>query len=157
MLLHDLGKGLTPSAEWPSHKGHEGRGVALVDQVSARLKAPAEHRALARAVAAYHLQVHDAARLRPVTVLRLIEAVDGFRRPERFLEFLAACEADARGRLGLEDRPYPQAQWLRAARDAAAAASGRDWAARGLAGDQIRERLRAARIDLIAALKTDER
>ncbi|UEO01407.1 multifunctional CCA addition/repair protein [Acidiferrobacter thiooxydans] len=156
VLLHDLGKGLTPRAEWPAHKGHEARGVGLVDAVCARLKAPVEYRALARAVAGYHLQVHTAMRLRPATVLRLIEAVDGFRRPGRFLEFLGACEADARGRSGLEDRPYPQAPWLRAARDAAAAVSGRDWAARGLAGDQIRERIRAARIDLIAALKTDE-
>ncbi len=155
VLLHDLGKGLTPQAEWPSHKGHEGRGVGLVDEVCARLKAPVEHRALARAVAAYHLQVHGAARLRPVTVLRLIEAVDGFRRPERFSEFLAACEADARGRLGLEDRPYPQVQWLRAARDASAAVSGREWAAQGLGGDQIRERIRASRTELIAALKPD--
>ena len=153
VLLHDLGKGLTPRAQWPSHKGHEARGAGLVDEVCARLKAPVEYRALARAVACYHLQAHTALRLRPVTVLRLLEAVDGFRRPERFEEFLGACEADARGRSGFEDRPYPQAAWLRAARDAAAAVSGRDFAAQGLTGEQIGERIRAARVGLIAGMR----
>ncbi|MHB1512958.1 MAG: multifunctional CCA addition/repair protein [Acidiferrobacter sp.] len=153
VLLHDLGKGLTPREEWPSHKGHEARGVPLVEALCARLKAPVEYRALARAVAAHHLLAHDALRLKAATVLRLVEAVDGFRRPERFEEFLGACEADARGRAGLEDTDYPQARWLRTVRDAAAGVSGREWAAQGLAGEQIQERVRAARTRLIAALK----
>ena len=153
VLLHDLGKGLTPREEWPSHRGHEARGVPLVEALCARLKAPVEYRALARAVAAHHLLAHDALRLKAATVLRLVEAVDGFRRPERFEEFLGACEADARGRAGLEDADYPQARWLRTVRDAAAAVSGREWAAQGLAGEQIQERVRAARTRLIAALK----
>ncbi len=153
VLLHDVGKGLTPPSEWPSHKGHEARGLSLVDAVCARLKVPSEHRALARAVAGCHLQVHRALSLRPATVLRLIEAVDGFRRPERFQEFLGACEADARGRSGREDAAYPQAAWLKAARDAAAAVSGRDWAAQGLAGDRIQERIREARRRIIGRMR----
>ncbi len=151
VLLHDLGKGTTPPHEWPSHKGHEARGAVLVDALCARLRAPAEHRALARAVAQYHLQVHTALSLRPATVLRLLEAVDAFRRPERFDEFLTACEADARGRAGREDQAYPQAAWLRRARAAAAQVSGRDCAGPGLTGEQIQARLRAARIRAIAA------
>lgn len=153
VLLHDLGKGLTPQEEWPSHRGHEARGVALVDAVCTRLKTPVEYRALARAVTAHHLQAHAALTFRPATVLRLIEAVDGFRRPERFEEFLGACEADARGRAGLEAVEYPQARWLRTVRDATARLSGREWAAQGLSGEQIQERLRAARTRLIAELK----
>ncbi len=153
VLLHDLGKGLTPREEWPAHRGHEARGASLVDALCARLKAPVEYRTLARAVAAHHLLAHSALRLKPATVLRLIEAVDGFRRPERFEEFLGACEADARGRAGLEEADYPQARWLRTARDATARVSGREWAAQGLAGEQIQERVRAARTRLIAALK----
>jgi tRNA nucleotidyltransferase (CCA-adding enzyme) len=40
---------------------------------------------------------------------------DAFRRPKRFEKFLLACEADARGRAGLEERDYPQADFLRGA------------------------------------------
>ncbi|MHB8254794.1 MAG: multifunctional CCA addition/repair protein [Acidiferrobacter sp.] len=153
VLVHDLGKGQTPPSEWPSHRGHESRGVALVDALCARLRVPAEHRLLARLVTRYHLQVHTVFTLKPLTVLRLIEAADGFRRPERFEEFLGACVADARGRLGYEEAAYPQAAWLREVRMATAAVSGRAFAAQGLAGTDIQERLRAERQRVIAALK----
>ena len=153
VLVHDLGKGQTPPTEWPSHRGHEARGVALVDALCARLRAPTEYRVLARLVARYHLQVHTVFTLKPLTVLRLLEATDGFRRPERFEEFLGACMADARGRLGQEEAPYPQADWLRMARAAAAQVSGREFAAEGLIGAQIQERIRVARLHAIAALK----
>jgi len=154
VLLHDLGKGLTPPSEWPSHRGHEVRGVAPVEALCARLRAPTEYRLLARLAARYHLEVHKVFTLRPITILRLLEAADAFRRPERFEELLGACMADARGRLGQEDAPYPQADWWRQARAAAAQVSGRTFAQAGLAGADIQERLHAARLDAIAALKT---
>lgn len=152
-LVHDLGKGETPPDEWPSHKGHEARGVALVEALCQRLRAPTEYRLLARLVAHHHLLVHTVFVLRPPTVLRLLEAVDGFRRPDRFEEFLGACEADARGRLGHEKRPYPQADWLRAALAATSAVSGRAFAAEGLAGPAIQERIHAERLRILTGLK----
>lgn len=152
-LVHDLGKGETPPHEWPSHKGHEARGVALVEALCQRLRAPTEYRLLARLVARHHLLVHTVFALRPPTVLRLLEAVDGFRRPDRFEEFVGACEADARGRLGHEDRPYPQADWLRTALSATSAVSGRAFAAEGLAGPAIQERIQAERLRILKDLK----
>lgn len=149
VLTHDLGKAQTPRHEWPSHRGHESRGVPLVDGLCARLRAPTEYRLLARFTAQYHLQVHTAFTLKPQTILRLIEAADGFRKPERFEEFLGACTADARGRLGHEDEPYAQADWLRQARIASASISGRAFAGEGLMGAQIQERIRAARLQAI--------
>ena len=111
-LTHDLGKGVTPQAEWPKHHGHEAKSVDLVKQVCARIKVPSSCRDLGLLAARYHGDIHRAQQLRADTMLRLFRSADAFRRPERFLELLRACECDARGRLGLQDQPYPQADYL---------------------------------------------
>ncbi|MEO8003556.1 MAG: multifunctional CCA addition/repair protein [Betaproteobacteria bacterium] len=118
-LTHDLGKALTPDDRLPKHHGHEQRGVALVEALCERLRVPGECRDLAVLASRYHLDVHRAEELKPATVLKLLSAVDVYRKPERFEELLAVCISDYRGRLGLQDRAYPQADLLRAAAAAA--------------------------------------
>lgn len=152
-LVHDLGKARTPPERWPSHHGHEEAGVALIEALAARLRAPNEHRELAVLAARHHGLVHRALELRPATVLGLLEKTDAFRRPERFADLLLACEADARGRTGLESRPYPQADYLRRARDAAAAVTLAEPERAGLAGPEIGAAIRARRIAAIESLK----
>jgi len=151
-LTHDLGKGTTPSAEWPKHLGHEARGAALIELLAARLKIPNDYRELAVLVARHHGLSHRALELRPGTLLELIEACDALRRPERFEEFVLACEADMRGRTGFESRPYPQAALLRAAREAAARARVPPQELAGLDGAAIGARQRAARLAAVTAL-----
>src|SRR5690606_34817482 len=112
VLTHDLGKARTPRDKWPSHQGHEHLGVPVIEALAARLKIPNEYRDLAVLASLYHGLVHRAEELRPGTVLELLENTDALRRPERFEQLLLACEADARGRTGFENRPYPQRQWL---------------------------------------------
>ncbi len=153
-LTHDLGKALTPVAELPRHIGHEHRGVAPLRALAARLKVPTEHATLAELVCREHLNVHRALELKPTTVLKLLGALDALRRPARLELFLAACEADQRGRRGHEYDAYPQADYLRAARTAAAAVESADFIARGLAGPAIGQAMEAARIHAIAALRT---
>ena len=119
--VHDLGKGTTPRAEWPSHRGHEERSVHLIEDLADRLRVPGDYRDLALIVARFHGHVHRAFELRPSTLLEFLERADAFRRAERFAQALLACEADARGRAGLELDPYPQRAYVAAARDAAAA------------------------------------
>ncbi len=114
-LLHDLGKGATPHAQWPHHHGHEASGAALAEAVSERLRAPSDCRDLAVLAAREHGLVHDAASLRPATLVKLIERADALRRPERFGLLLEACECDFRGRPGWEDRPWPAGDILRRA------------------------------------------
>jgi len=150
-LLHDLGKGLTPIHELPRHIAHEERGVEPVRALCARLKVSAEHRDLAVLVCKNHLLMHRFSELKPVTVLKLIEQLDALRRPERTRRFVLTCEADHRGRLGLADRPYPQAQQLLAAVDAARKVSTEEILARGLIGPAVGEALRVARIEAIAS------
>ena len=118
-LLHDLGKGTTPRDQWPRHIGHETRGVKLVESVCERLRLPNDCRDLARHTARYHGDIHRGLELRPDTILRLLQAVDAFRKPERFRDLLNASIADSRGRPGYENRPFPQADRLLSALAAA--------------------------------------
>ena len=125
-LVHDLGKGTTPKEQWPKHIAHEERGVPLVETLCQRLRVPKSYRELAVAVTRYHLHYHRAAELKPATLLKLFNAVDAFRRPERFELFILACEADSRGRTGFEDAHFNQPDILRRTRDAAAAITARE-------------------------------
>lgn len=115
VLCHDLGKGETPAHILPSHHGHEEISAVLTEALCGRLKTPREFRELAVHTARYHLHCHRAFELKPSTILKTLMALDTLRKPERFEQFLIACEADARGRLGFEDSPYPQADFLRGA------------------------------------------
>jgi len=153
VLVHDLGKGTTPPEELPRHRGHEHRGVPLVEALCRRLRAPNDCRDLGCLVAKLHLHCHTAFQLRPQTVLKLFEQLDAFRRPQRLEQFVRACEADARGRTGLEDRPYPQADYLREAHAAAMEVSGGSFARQGLKGTAVAEAVRQERIARIAAIK----
>jgi tRNA nucleotidyltransferase (CCA-adding enzyme) len=152
VLTHDLGKARTPQSKWPSHHGHEQLGVPVIEALSERLRVPKECRDLAVMVADYHTHVHRALELKPSTILELFEKTDAFRRPERFNEFLLACECDARGRLGLEGRDYPQPEHLRKARSAAAAVTLAEADRRGLTGTAIGEKLRRKRLEAIAGV-----
>jgi tRNA nucleotidyltransferase (CCA-adding enzyme) len=154
-VVHDLGKARTPKDRWPSHHGHEELGVTLIQALAARLKVPNDYRDLAVLVARYHGYIHRARELRPQTILKVLEETDAFRRPERFAELLTACEADARGRTGLENNPYPQRElFLRALRAAGAVTLTEEDRA-GLAGPAIGEKIRSKRLDAVTASVAD--
>lgn len=148
-LTHDLGKGITPKEEWPRHIEHEAKGVPLVAELCKRLRVPRDYRELAELVARYHLHFHRAKELRANTILKLIQSLDGFRRPERFAMFLLACEADARGRPGYENRVMEQPQILQHAYAAANSINIQDVVALGLKGDAIASELQQRRIKAI--------
>jgi len=153
VLTHDLGKAQTPKSAWPSHHGHEEFGVPLIEDLCDRLKVPNTHRELAILTARYHTLVHRALELRPETVLTLLENCDALRRPERFGELLLACEADARGRTGREDAPYPQVGYLRRMLTAAAGVTLTESERGDLEGVEIGAEIRRRRLAAIAALK----
>jgi tRNA nucleotidyltransferase (CCA-adding enzyme) len=153
VLTHDLGKAQTPKSAWPSHHGHEEFGVPLIEDLCDRLKVPNTHRELAILTARYHTLVHRALELRPETVLTLLENCDALRRPERFAELLLACEADARGRTGREDAPYPQVGYLRRMLTAAAGVTLTESERGDLEGVEIGAEIRRRRLAAIAAFK----
>jgi tRNA nucleotidyltransferase (CCA-adding enzyme) len=148
-LTHDLGKGVTPPELWPKHHGHEAKSVELVRALCERIRVPADCRELAVAVARDHGNAHRALELRAATVVELLERVDAFRRPERFAEFLQACECDFRGRPGYEVRDYPAPAYLAQAL-AAARAVDAGAVACSVTPDKIRDavfRARAAAVE----------
>jgi tRNA nucleotidyltransferase (CCA-adding enzyme) len=153
-LVHDLGKGVTPRDQWPSHIGHEQAGVRVVGQMCERLKVPTEHRELGQLASREHQRIHRAHELRDATVLEVLEATDAFRRPDRFEKLLLVCEADARGRgPELRARPYGQARVMRDCHRAAAAVKLDPDVMGQLAGPAIALALRTARIEAIGAAR----
>ncbi|OGT85185.1 MAG: multifunctional CCA tRNA nucleotidyl transferase/2'3'-cyclic phosphodiesterase/2'nucleotidase/phosphatase [Gammaproteobacteria bacterium RIFCSPLOWO2_12_FULL_52_10] len=151
-LVHDLGKAATPPEEWPSHKGHEERSVDLVLPLCDRYRIPNQYRELAVIVARYHLDCHRIHEMQASTIVRKLEALDAFRRPDRFEQFLLACEADARGRTGFEDRDYPQAEFLATCLKAATNINIGELTAQGLTGKAMAEAIRLLRINAIRTI-----
>ncbi len=149
-LCHDLGKGTTRKEELPRHIAHEVRSEKLARKVSERWKVPTDCRELAELVAREHTHVHQSGAFGAEARLRLLERCDAWRRPQRFAEALWACECDARGRLGLEDRPYPQRQRLlddlAATQAVDLAAVSAEAVARGAKGPAIGAAVKAARL-----------
>ena len=158
-LVHDLGKATTPADALPRHIGHEQRGEDLIRGVNERLRVPVDCGELALLTAREHTNIHASEKLNASAIMRLMERCDAFRRPERFLQMLAACECDATGRLGLEDRPYPQrarlGAALKTAQDVDARAASAQAIERGLQGPAIADAIRQARVKALAiAMKT---
>jgi len=152
-LLHDLGKGLTPEEEWPRHIAHEHRGLKAIKAVNQRFKVPRDCQELALLVGEYHTHGHRALELKASTLLELLQRFDVYRRPQRFEEFIAACEMDARGRLGLEERDYPQAAYLRGAADAARAVAVQPLVEKGFTGQGLGEAIKRERLNALKAYK----
>lgn len=152
-LLHDVGKGLTPEDKWPRHIAHEHKGLRLIKAVNERFKAPRDCQELALLVGEYHTHGHRAFELKASTLLDLLQRFDVYRRPQRFEEFIVACEMDAKGRLGLEERPYPQADYLRGAAKAAQAVAVQPLLEQGFKGPELGEALKRERLRAIHTYK----
>lgn len=155
-LTHDLGKGETPADVLPRHIGHEHRSVRLVHALCDRLRVPNHFRDLAVHVAHFHGLAHRVFELRANTLLELLEKLDAWRRPERYAEFILACEADYRGRLGFGGRPYPQAAYLRQALEVTRQVDVAALRAQELTGEALGEAIRRERLQRLSALKQQQ-
>ena len=152
-LLHDLGKGTTPSTEWPRHIAHEERSLPLIRKLCDRIAAPKEYKELALIVAQWHTHCHRALELKPATVLKTLQATDAFRRPERFEQFLLCSEADARGRTGFEQRNYPQANYFRQALAICQNLNVKELSARGFTGKAFGDEINRLRLEALTTFK----
>lgn len=154
-LLHDLGKGTTPESQWPKHVEHEARGADIVLDVCKRLRVPNEYRDLAERTARYHLHFHRALELKPATVVKTLVNLDAYRKPARFEKFLLACEADARGRPGYENKKYMQADYLRQAVRVSQDIDIASLRQQGYENKALAEKIQQQRISAVKTLKQD--
>jgi tRNA nucleotidyltransferase (CCA-adding enzyme) len=153
VLVHDLGKATTPKSELPSHHGHEGRGVKIINKLCKRYRIPNKYHELASAVSKFHLDCHRIREMKPNTVLKKLEQLDAFRRPNRFEQFLIACESDARGRATFEDREYPQAVYFKDALEAANRVDVKKLQEQGIEGKALGDAIKTQRVENIKQLK----
>ncbi len=148
-LCHDIGKGETPVEHWPSHHGHETLGLPRINELCQRLRIPNDCKELALLASEYHQLIHKARELRPVTVQKLFDGIDLWRRPERLELLLTCCMADLRGRTGFEQADYPQADYLRVLAKAARSVDIKALVAQGHQGEAMRSAVAAARLAAI--------
>ncbi|USD32967.1 MULTISPECIES: multifunctional CCA addition/repair protein [Vibrio] len=151
--MHDLGKGVTPKEEWPSHKKHCYTGLKIIKQLCERVRVPNEYRDLALMVCEQHSNVHRAAELRGKTILKVLNSFDVWRKPERLKDILLCCMADSRGRTGFEDAEYPQMDLFERAYQAALAVDVQDIIQDGFKGAAIREEMEKRRVKAIEEAK----
>lgn len=154
-LIHDLGKALTPAREWPRHFGHEKTGLKPITALCRRIKAPKDFKDLALLCCEFHTHIHRAEELRADTALKVLKRCDAFRRPQRFEQILQVSTADARGRTGFEDSPYPQAHLFRRYLQAATEVDVKSLVQQGFKGAELGEQIDLSRTALIKQLKKD--
>jgi tRNA nucleotidyltransferase (CCA-adding enzyme) len=153
-LVHDLGKGLTPPENWPSHRGHEKLGVDAINTLCDHLKAPNDCRELGLMVSEYHTHVHQAFELKASTILAMLNRCDVWRKPQRFADFLLSCKADARGRTTFENSEYKNSEYIWQAYEAAAKVDVKAIVAKGYQGRAIKEQTEQQRISFIQVFKS---
>jgi len=155
VLVHDVGKAITPEDVLPSHSGHEKRGLPLVKAICDRLTVPNKHRQLAMSVTEFHLHCHRALELKPATLLKLFQSIGAIRSPDKLIDFLTCCEADIKGRAGFEDAAYPSKDYLLAALKAVSQVDISDLVAQGISGAEIGKQLNQRQIQHLTEFKTN--
>lgn len=151
--VHDLGKGLTPPTEWPSHKMHCHTGLTVIRKLCERIRVPNEFRDLALSVCQHHTNIHNALQLKPLTIVKILHEMNVWRRPERLEQILVCCEADHRGRLDLEHIEYPQRHYMTLAYQAALEVKPQPIIAAGFVGKDISEEQHRRRIEVVKLFK----
>ena len=149
VLVHDLGKATTPKEQLPNHDGHETRGINIIDSFCERYKIPNKYHDLAACVSEFHIDCHQIQEMEPKEILERLEKLDAFRRPERFKQFLTACESDSRGRAGFEEKEFSQAKYFLNALEISRGVNVDLLANKSLKGKELGEALRKERIKIL--------
>ena len=155
-LMHDLGKALSPKDNLPHHYGHENNGLPLLENLCNRLRVPNSFKNLALQVMKYHTHCHKAMALKPGTLVDLLGDLGAFKAHNHFPQFLLACEADAKGRTGLENKPYPQAEFLHSLAKAGASIDTALLLEKNLQGAEFGEAVRLLRIQAVTKVIKDQ-
>jgi len=156
-LMHDLGKALTKQEDWPRHIAHETLGLKPIQAMCDRLKIPNTYRELTLKACEFHTHIHRAFELKASTILKVFKQCDALRKPDRFAKLLLVCEADAKGRTGLENTPYPQVQYMQRMLESCNQINNQAIIASGVKGAEIGKAIDQARLDAITQAQSLEK
>lgn len=154
VLMHDLGKGITPADILPGHRGHEQKGVKLVQEFCKQWRVPKETAKTAELCCQYHTHIHRAIELKPSTLVDLFYTFDAFRKPQRFKNVTQACLCDWQGRLHFEQKDYPQKEFAEHMLELCNQVDQQQIIKQGFKGKEIAEQVRLARIKAVKQYKS---
>ncbi|QXH51992.1 multifunctional CCA tRNA nucleotidyl transferase/2'3'-cyclic phosphodiesterase/2'nucleotidase/phosphatase [Pseudomonas fakonensis] len=118
---------------------------AAIKALNQRFKAPRECQELAVLVGEFAERADQALAMAPANLLEMLQKFDVYRRPQRFEDFIAACEMAALG------PGYPQGEYLRGAAEAARAVDVKPLVEQGLTGQALGEALKGERLKALEA------
>ncbi len=126
---------------------------ATITATGERLRVPKAFTELAELLHARHAFFINSIQLPPPDVLDGLKALDAFRRPERFEQFLLAAEAVTRADPGRERWPVPQREYLHTAWAQARAINAKDLTKVRLEGEELAKELDIHRKAAISKVK----
>lgn len=97
VLVHDLGKGLTPKEEYPHHYGHDIKGVPEVHKLSSRLKVPKEWEDFGKVSAKEHMTGGIFYKMTPAKQVSFIERISKARIGLEGMEIVVESDKNCRG------------------------------------------------------------
>lgn len=154
-LVHDLGKGVTPPESWPSHPEHELAGLPILQKLCERYRVPKSTQQLAEKVTLWHGLIHKGLNaqgepgLSAGDYLKVLQGCQAFKGTATLEKVLLVCEADSKGRLGFEEKAYPQKAFWLALANVASQVDNQAIIAQGFKGAQIAQAILDVRLDLI--------
>lgn len=155
VMCHRLGQGGAPTYLSPEHLGYDQTGLSLISTLCKRLRVPNECRDLALLVSELHQSIHQALDLKPKMVVTLFQKMDIWRKPERLMQILDACEADSHNRTGLQLATYPPKDYLLQAYQLMATVDVQTIIQAGFQGRAIADELNKRRLDKVTWLKAN--
>lgn len=153
VLMHDLGKAITPEDILPSHYGHEQKGLKLVKAFCKQWRIPKQTAHIGEITCQYHTHIHRAFELKPSTLIDVFYKCDAFRKPNQFKCLVQACLCDWQGRLNFENEAYPQKEYAEKMLELCNSVDKKAIIEKGFQGKEITEQIKKEQIRLVAQEK----
>ena len=98
LLLHDIGKTLTPAEILPHHHGHDKAAAPLIREICGRLKVANNYRDFALMIAKQHMQIRNVLDMKKGRLLTLINDICGLKHRQNLADYIRICRCDMLGR-----------------------------------------------------------
>jgi tRNA nucleotidyltransferase (CCA-adding enzyme) len=130
-------------------------GASRLTALCDRLRVPGDCRDLARLTNAHQQSINGSQPSSAAAIAKLFERCDAYRKPGRFVDLLKSCACVFHAEPGQAESAYPQAVYLQYALAAARSVDAGAIARANPEPAGLPDRIRAARVKVIAALTPD--